>query len=1653
MADQVSSLSIQISSDASRAAAAIDTLIGKLSNLSSALGSVNGSGLNNLASGVTHLSSSMMGFKAAGVTKATFSSAASGLQSLNGVDTNQLSMLASSLNHLNVVFNNIGASQSGIQSLTSLASAMSKFGGKNVGNASGYIAPLASGLQSLSTALNGVNIDPAKVQGIADLAVALRGLGSKSIANAATNLPLLTANLGQLFSVASQMPMIKQNTIDFVSALGNLGSTARNAGTALNTFGRIHLPTFGKSVVSVRPKIQSLGFAIWKLYAQLLLARRIMSALAKPVEVASALTEIQNVIDHTFGDMQYKLKELTQDSIQQFGMSELSVKRYAARFQAMGVAMGITNSQVKTASDNLTKLGATLNTSGDSLADMSVNLTKLVGDLASFYDEDQAVVAEKLNAVFTGMARPLRAYGIDLTQATLQEWALKNGIDANVASMTQAEKTMLRYQYVMANTQNIAGDFARTADTWANQVRQLKQNFEALGATMGGSIVNALKPVIKALNSAVRAVTGFAKVVSDALGFIFGWKYEEGSGGLGGIDDTLADAADAAGDMEKGTGGAADNAKKLKSYLLGIDELNVLEPDNKGSGGGGGGGGSGSGGGASATDADGGRWTKSNSALTDYMSNIDSLFDLGDTIGKKLADMMNGIDWNKVYEKARGFGSGLAHFLNGLISPELFGALGKTIAASINTALQFLNSFGTTFNWRNFGISIATGINNFFKTFDPKLAADTLNTFGHGLLTSFDAAVRQIQWSQIGTTIGTLLANINWAGAVSGLVHIIGTVLQSVFTTAVSMMQVAPLQTAILGFLAAVFAGIKIITVAAGLINSIKDIVGTFKWLGSTIVGTLGATALPIVAAGAGLALLVGWIDGVSRASAETSGLGQYADALDRLSNQTDRTNESIRTSISTMQDHVNNAGAAEMLMAQDLADEYFTLSEKTNLTVTEQMRMRDIAQQLAEIIPGVNGYINEETGLLETQKSTITGLIEQTDAYYKLQASRELLLDAYKAQVEAEQNLKNAQEGQTQAVQTYLTEMGYAPALIDAITKSQLDLNQAQIDFENSPNAFKEKYGVSDMHALKIAIDDVATAQNNVTQSVQDAQETLTIASENVNSLKLTIQGYADTVNSIEYSQMVLNTTNAIDEMGGIWEGGRQVLGEKAIAVYNEIKNGLSPNDDGYYTLANGDMVRFGEGLTEGSTGAVSTLTETMKNDLNTILGEQGKQVMYENGQYIVTGLTNGITESTDTVEQPINDLANKVNTTFESAEEIGSPSKKFEVYGQYIVEGFNQGITSNYATSQSPIETWAKAIQDWFTGGGNGTDGKISSLTFQNKAREIVTAFSGTLSTAYLDSQAPVETWVKGIITWFTGDGSGEDKINKVAFTKFATDIITAFKDTITQTFEQTKEPMDAWVKGLLAWFTGESGNDEGFVTQATWTKFAETIVEAFKTTIQQKYTETQEPLETWAKSMVRWMNLGDDTISTETGLGKKFYDIGDNAMQGLINGLKSRLEELREVCEEIASAMEDAMEEATEEHSPSRVWMRIGSFLTEGLAIGLKKKASLATNNATEVAEAVNKAYKPFMPSYSTGSYGIPSGGGNIDSEGIQSGLTAMMTSAMNSSNDTALMQQQNEILTRIANKNTNVYMDGKKTDALLKQAQKRSGFTFRPQMGNA
>lgn len=702
---ELETLEIKIQAQARQASGQIDALVTRLGRLSSALSGLNTGNLNSLSTGVNRLAGAMTAMR--GIDTRTFSAVARNISKLGSINSRQINAAAGSM-------------------------------------------------RQISNALKGISGMSASVKGLTELASAIKQLGYQSSTKAIENIPKLAVAMRQLMSELSKAPRVSQNIIDMTNALARLARTGGAAGTAAKSI-TSSFSGFSSSASMVTKKSFSLASAIGKVYATYWTLFRGFRLLGDAIDISSSLTEVENVVRQTFGQYESLINNFAKTSIEKFGMSELSAKQFASRFQAMGTALDIPQGQ---------------------MAKMSIRLTELAGDMASFYDVSQEDIAKSLQSVFSGTTAPMRRYGIDLTQATLKEWALKQGLDANISSMTQAQKAMLRYQYVLAHTTNITGDFARTADTWHNQITMLKENFKALGAVVGGGLINAFKPFIKALNAVLQKVISFAEMVTNALGSIFGWKYEASKGAgisgladdIGSASDGMDDLSDAAGSAGKNTGNVAKNAKKAKKEIQqatrAFDELKVISKQSKdntsGSGSGGSGGGSGSGG---SGGGDTGKLVQTDTIFKKFKSDIKDLEGLGKAISGALINAMRGIEWDEVYAKASGFGSGLAKFLNGLFEGQkgttLFGETGKLIANSLNTVLHALDSFGTTFNWKQFGNSIADGINKFFQNFDFALLAQTLNAWAQGAFDAVTTALSKISWKDVWNGAKEFLSNLD----------------------------------------------------------------------------------------------------------------------------------------------------------------------------------------------------------------------------------------------------------------------------------------------------------------------------------------------------------------------------------------------------------------------------------------------------------------------------------------------------------------------------------------------------------------------------------------------------------------------------------------------------------------------------------------------------------------------------------------------------------------------------------------------------------------------------------------------------------------------------------------------------------------------------
>ena len=279
------------------------------------------------------------------------------------------------------------------------------------------------------------------------------------------------------------------------------------------------------------------------------------------VSTASDLQEVQNVVDVAFGSAAEEINKFASSAIQQLGMSEYTAKHMASTFMSMSNGMGI---------------------AADSGKNMSIGLTKLAGDMASFYNVEQDVAQTALNSVFTGETESLKKFGVVMTEANLSAFAMSQGITKSYQAMSQSEKVMLRYQYVMNATKNAQGDFARTSNSWANQTRILKEQWSQLLGIIGKGLIQVLTPVVQALNK----LLGYLISIGNAIAKIFGGNAVKSTAAS--VSDAAAGAgglADGMGETAEGADAANASAKKLQKTLGSFDELNVMA-DNSNDGGG-----------------------------------------------------------------------------------------------------------------------------------------------------------------------------------------------------------------------------------------------------------------------------------------------------------------------------------------------------------------------------------------------------------------------------------------------------------------------------------------------------------------------------------------------------------------------------------------------------------------------------------------------------------------------------------------------------------------------------------------------------------------------------------------------------------------------------------------------------------------------------------------------------------------------------------------------------------------------------------------------------------------------------------------------------------------------------------------------------------
>lgn len=733
--------------------------------ISSEIGKLNIGGLNEVADGINGISAAMNNFSANTKT-ADFSRLARNLGSISNIDTSKFSEIASNMLALSTAFSNIGAidtsgitdianslskfggknaiagadnlikvadklsqfvaQMNGIGSLTfdvsslaNLLSAINKLGGHAAGNAAKNLSPISAQIQNLVRQLNNIGSLSFDTTNLSDLVNAISKLGGKKVTVAITNIPLLSTALSNLINTLSRLPAVSQNTISLVQALANLAAQGTKVGAASTSVVN-GLKRTSSAMNRTKKSAFSLAAAFGKFYATYFLVIRGIKGFMRSIESTTDYIEAFNYYNVAFG----KIASEWDKDFEKYGYE--NAEGYAESFtKRMGETLGklsgvqvnldtglleetglqnlgLNIQQITQYASQLASVTNSIGQTGEVSLAAAKSMTMLAGDISSLFNVDYQSVANNLQSGLIGQSRALYKYGIDITNATLANYAYNLGLEKSVSEMTQAEKMQLRMIAILDQSKVSWGDLANTINSPSNMLRQFTNNAKELSMVFGQLFIPVLQKVMPIINGITialkRLLVSFAQILGINIDFeSFGQGYSEMEEGADGLSESL--------------GGVADSAKKAKAGLRAFDELKVINmPDTSAKETGGG-----AGAGIDLTDEilkateeyekvwneafakmenTAQAWADKIEKALDPIKKIFQDFAIGDffqagkdvsalvvSITDFFADAIDKVDWY-------GIGQDIGEFLAGIEWTEILKSVGNLIWQAINAAVE-----------------------------------------------------------------------------------------------------------------------------------------------------------------------------------------------------------------------------------------------------------------------------------------------------------------------------------------------------------------------------------------------------------------------------------------------------------------------------------------------------------------------------------------------------------------------------------------------------------------------------------------------------------------------------------------------------------------------------------------------------------------------------------------------------------------------------------------------------------------------------------------------------------------------------------------------------------------------------------------------------
>lgn len=1263
-----------------------------------------------------------------------------------------LTSLTNQLTGLNAALQGIDSSSAG--KLDTLSNGLSKLSGLGNIKISSSIANQIRNLGTAATSLNGVDFS-----GIRRLGMSLQPLATLGKSTLA---PFVT-QLGKLPQLAQTLNAM--NIPQFASQLNQLSNALAPLASQLNTVSTAfsRLPTNIKRTVTATNAMatanNTASTSYINLWAKLRMARaavmRMSRVIASWIVESNSYIENLNLFTASMGEYTEQAKAYAEQVADVMGIDPGEWMRNQGIFMTITEGFGVVSDRAYIMSKNLTQLGY---------------------DLSSFFNISFEDAMQKLTSGISGELEPLRRLGYDLSVARLQQEAYNLGIDKSVTAMTQAEKAQLRYYAIMTQVTTAQGDMARTLNAPANQLRILKSQVVQVARALG----NVFIPV---LNIVLPYLIAFAKVlrmVINLIGKFVGFTLPE-------IDYSgISAGSDAVGDLADSEGDATKAAKKLKNALLGIDELNIISPNDDSS--------SGSGAGM-ATGSDLGFELPE----YDFLDNVinQQIDDLVNKF-KEWAGLTDDIDtWADLFHTKLGR---ILELVAGIGAAFLAWKVSKGLIKFIDTLSNF-KGIGSGFGSLGL-LMFISDLNEFIKYFDDFTQNGATFQNVTGMISEFVGMV--------GDSL-ILLGSFKLGGALK-VVQGVGEICVAVKDISENDIDWANATTAIRG-LTNIAIGIGVFTgnikfAAWGVaIQGFTSIVGELgkSWEAIRQGDWSGVDKATLIIGGLEiLGGLVVALDVFSKLKGLTS-MGTATQAVTTVADTTGQLDTTVGTSlVPKLTSLVKNLALGIVIVAEVAAAALLI----TGAIILLGMELEQVGIAWQPVIDngatvaiamgigtGVLVTVGVVTALLGTLGGAVCGQIAIGIAILaEVGVATLLFIAEIWAIGKGLDEVGKAWQPVLDNGETIATGIGLGTALLVAIgvvtaalgvaTVASYGLLPLAIGLGTALLVELAEAFIIFTESLVAVADELS---NNLAPSLEDLNGELPGLSSNMSDFVDFMTEFAGQIVSYTEVSAIADIASTIDTViGWFAEDPIDNLADDVNDIYSQTE---TLNEKLNLAVPELETARD---LLEDYQGFLADIQSLTNSNVDLNNGQFAN--MQTVGKKIVTGFVDGI-------ESKSTDFSNAATT---------------------IVNGFNNQLVTASATSNTSITTWATNLKNWFTQNGYGA---IDSTTFEGYAKNVVTGFSGGISSNYPTAKSSMTTFADSVKSWFEKpDGTN---LLSTQFYNIGRNVIQGFIDGVNSLWDSAMRRIKEFGEGVIR--KGREGTEEHSPSKA-FKQIGSFVVEGF-------------------------------------------------------------------------------------------------------------------------------------------------------------------------------------------------------------------------------